>query len=83
MIEWLKERFLRFELEREQWHFHCHQASLLPESQLRYVADGDDPNLQFAKACRYELARRHLRSYKLRFFQKKQAPSFYDNDQWL
>lgn len=58
MLDWIKERWNRLELRHQQWEFHCHQASLLSESDLRYYAAGHGFNLQFAKACKRELGRR-------------------------
>ena len=58
MFHWIKEQWLRLELQHQQWEHHRHQASLLSDSDLKYYAAGHGFNLQLAKACRHELRSR-------------------------
>ncbi len=59
MLDQIKEWILRWQLQKEQWDFHLHQAKLLTEQDLRYYAAGHGFNPQFAKACKHELESRH------------------------
>lgn len=58
MFHWIKEQWLRLELQRQQWRYHQKLAASLPGSDLARYAAGHGFNLQLTKACQHELRNR-------------------------